>query len=132
MERLLTEFKAFATEAGLPAPAATRMQIVLDEMISNIVNHGEFPTESGKGDINIMVESSEQDITVIIMDGAGAFDPFSTPAPDINATVAEREIGGLGVHIVKNIMDSYEYQRVDQQNVTTLKYKLPQSHPQVS
>jgi anti-sigma regulatory factor (Ser/Thr protein kinase) len=70
--------------------------------------------------VTVEVQLREASVTFAIMDSGKPFDPTTIPEPDITLSATQRAIGGLGMHLVRQIMDSVTYAREDQLNVLTL------------
>ena len=118
LEEITEAVEAFGAEQDWSAELLFHVQLVLDELASNVINHGYG--ESGHS-FQIELESDAEAVRVELVDEARAYDPIEeTPAATINAGVAERRVGGLGVHIVKQLMDKMEYRREDGKNCLTL------------
>jgi anti-sigma regulatory factor (Ser/Thr protein kinase) len=98
-----------------------QISVVVDEIFSNITNYAYNP-EVGSVNIRITVD---EDISIEFEDGGVAYNPLAAADPDITPEVEDREIGGLGIHIVKNIMDSVNYRRDGNKNILLVKKKLP-------
>ena len=94
--------------------------IVVDEIFSNIANYAYNP-EVGGAVVRIAVG---EEITIEFEDSGIAYDPLSAETPDITLSDEEREIGGLGLFMVKKMMDSVEYKRRGNKNILTIKKKL--------
>ena len=93
-----------------PKPA-----IVLDEIVSNIVRC------SGAGCFTISIDRSDSDLTMVFTDAGKPFDPTrEVAAPDLSAPVEDREIGGLGIFMVKKMSKSVVYRREDGKNILTV------------
>ncbi len=95
------------------------MSIAADEIFSNIARYAYYP-ETGEAIVRICVDD---DITVEFEDCGIAYNPLSAQSPDITLSADEREIGGLGLFMVKNLMDSVEYKRAANKNILTIKKK---------
>ena len=96
----------------------------IDELITNIVSYGYADTDDHE--IRITLTEQEESLVIVLEDDGFAFDPFSeAPEPDIDATVEERRIGGLGVYFVKTLMDAVSYERQDGLNRITLTQHPP-------
>jgi len=112
--RLHAEFEKFAAPLGLSEKMIFQVDLALDEIVTNIIQHG-FDQHGYDQDDNppIAVDIAlEGDIIKIeIIDMARPFDPLSVPAPDLDAPIADRPVGGLGIHLVKSMMDEVSYQR---------------------
>ncbi|MGY1519852.1 ATP-binding protein [Luteimonas sp. A482] len=100
----LTRLTAFldAACAGVDADAYADLRLASEEVFVNIVRHG---YRAGPGPVEIRVSRGPDRITVLIADQAPRFDPASIPAPGLDAGWADREVGGLGWHLVRRVMD---------------------------
>jgi len=96
-----------------------QIRIAVDEIFSNISRYAYRP-ETGSAVVRIAVN---EDIMIEVEDSGIAFDPLTTDAPDISLTAEEREIGGIGLFMVKNLMDSVEYRREGDNNIVTIRKK---------
>lgn len=93
-----------------PKPA-----IILDEIVSNIVRC------SGASGFSISIDRSDAGLTMVFADDGRAFDPLSeVPAPNIGAAAEERDIGGLGIFMVKKMSKSVAYRREADKNILTV------------
>ena len=131
--RLQKSFRAFALRAELPNSTTMTILIVLDEIVGNIINYGDFAPGSENNDISIEIDTSDEMLMIIISDTAGAFDPLLAPEPDVVSPLEKRKIGGLGIYIVKSLMDSMEYCRDSGKNVLKLTCQIqPQADKDTS
>ncbi len=111
----LSEFaEAFFTERGALMPVITKLCIAIDEIASNIVKF------SGAGEMKLTCLWNDDTATLIFEDDGAPFDPFAAGKPDIHASVEERQIGGLGIHMVKKLMDDTRYEYKANKNILTL------------
>ena len=117
ISRVNMEFEVFAGQHQLAGQVVVAMQIAFEELLSNIIMYS-F-RDRDRHEIEIVVEVSADQITATIVDDGIAFNPFDAAAPDTTLGVEEREIGGLGVHIVRTMMDSVSYERDGNKNVVT-------------
>lgn len=93
--------------------------LALEELAANVVRHG--GDEEGASEIEIEIISTDEEVRVEMRDRGKPFDPFhEAPAPDIDAALKDRKIGGLGVHIVKALMDETFYRREGGRNHVTM------------
>ena len=97
-----------------------KIEVAIDEILTNISLHAYAPG-SGNIDIDYSLEEDRRLFTIIITDEGVAFDPLAKEDPDVSLSEKERPIGGLGIYIVKNVMDEVTYSRVGNKNVLTLK-----------
>ena len=95
-------------------------QLAVEEAVTNVIVHG-YKTTGGIVAISLRFVSGDMHIT--ITDSALPFNPLSLPDPDVEADVNERRIGGLGVYLIRQVMDDIEYQFVDGKNILSLTKK---------
>lgn len=99
------------------------IQLSLEEAVTNVITHGY--ADDRPHEFTVTLERGpENRLIAVVSDDAPAFDPLVLPAVDVNAPLEEREIGGLGVHLVKKLMDRAHYERRNGRNVLTLERKL--------
>ena len=103
---------------------ATTMQInlAIEEAVVNVMNYA-YP-EGTKGDITIETKANNSEVSFVINDTGKAFDPTAKAEVDITLSAEDRSIGGLGIHLIRQIMDHINYERVDGHNILTLIKKL--------
>ena len=95
-----------------------RVNLALEELGLNIMDYG---YDGGPCDIDIVLTSDDDAVTIEIIDGGPPFDPLhDAPTPDLDASVEDRGIGGLGGHLVRTLMDDLRYRREEGKNHLTL------------
>ena len=108
---------------SINCPDLTLKKILLafEEIFVNIVNYA-YPKKGGCITIALDKNSKDEMITIslVLKDKGEPFNPLETSAPDIGMDTDEREIGGLGIFLTKQIMDAVRYDRIDGENVLTL------------
>ena len=114
----IEKFEEFAAEHGIPDTVSMQVNIVLDELLANIINYGFLDEEEHVIDIEIRFNGEK--LIIIFSDDGIPFNPFEKTPPDTELSISEREIGGLGVHIVKKLMDDYSYKRTIGKNVISI------------
>ena len=107
---------------GLPQRDADAMCIVLDELLSNTIRHG-LGGAAGH-EIALALDYADGEVMVEIEDDGAEFDPTRAPAPVLAATLAERKPGGVGIAFVRNLTDSFEYQRVADRNRVVVRRRV--------
>lgn len=95
------------------------LKLAIDEVFTNIVKYGLRNQESGK--VSIEIEDKENQIQVVIEDSGEEFNPLDIAKPELNAPLEKREPGGMGIFLVKQLMDDVQYCRVEGRNVLTLR-----------
>jgi len=103
-----------------PMKTQNQIRIAVDEIFSNIARYA-YSIKTGGATVRIAVDT---DITIEFEDNGTAYDPLAKDDPDVSLSADEREIGGLGLFIVKNLMDSVEYRRDGSKNILTIKKRL--------
>jgi serine/threonine-protein kinase RsbW len=123
LSRVAESVDLYCDENGVPADAAFNINVVLEELLMNTISYG-F-TDAKPHEIEVAIAKDRDTVTVEISDDGQAFDPLQqAAAPDLDAPLAERRIGGLGIHFVKTLMDTVEYRRADGRNHMTLRKRI--------
>ena len=107
---------------GLDMGTTMKMNLALEEAVVNAMDYAYPP--GTHGDICIEAQSNDVRLKFTITDSGAPFDPTAKAEVDTTLSVEERPIGGLGIHLVRQIMDSINYERIDGHNVLTLRKKL--------
>ena len=116
LERAITTIEDFAQAQGWSRRLILKLRLILEEIGTNIISYGCPCSE-----IEIKVSSGVRVITVDIIDDAPAFNPLKdAPPPDLQSTLANRTVGGLGVHIARSIANEMRYRRESGRNHLTL------------
>jgi anti-sigma regulatory factor (Ser/Thr protein kinase) len=92
-----------------------QMDLILDELLSNIIKYAY--TDDDPHEIEINIECKDNKIFLNIVDDGIEFNPLDYPEPDLNPNLSERQIGGLGIHIIKNLTHRFIYNRVNGYNI---------------
>ncbi len=101
-----------------PPALVYRVHLVIEELLLNIADYG---YDGGVHEVEVNFISESDALTIEIVDDGRPFDPLSdAPLPDVSASADERPIGGLGIHLVKNMMDDMRYRRENGKNHLTM------------
>lgn len=119
LQRVARLVDDIANELHLSDELHMNLGLVLEEMVSNVIFYAYPPTTEAT--IELTAESDGQTLTLVISDQGREFDPTQTESNDMDADPAERPIGGMGIFIVKNIMNHVSYQRLDGHNLLTMR-----------
>lgn len=119
ISRLQLFVENIGEECGFSKTLTFNLNLVLEEAVSNIILYA-YPKQMGK-EISIMADKNDNILVFTLTDTGKEFDPTEVPDVDISLSAEERSIGGLGIFLIKNIMNEVEYQRVEGRNVFTLK-----------
>lgn len=112
--RLCALIDAFGEKHDLPPAAIFHITLAFDEFLTNIISYGFSDGERHK--IAASIELDGDTIAAEIVDDGIAFNPLARPTPDTSKSLEEREIGGLGIHFIRRVMDKVEYCRADGRN----------------
>lgn len=99
-----------------------KLNLAIEEAVVNVMNYA-YPAGE-KGDVDIEAMINDEYLVFVISDSGTPFDPTAKAEVDTTLSVEERGIGGLGIHLIRQIMDTISYKRVDGMNVLTLRKKL--------
>lgn len=108
---------------GCPMKAQAQIDIAIDELFSNIARYAYHP---GVGPATVRVEVIETPLSVVItfIDQGVPYDPLSQADPDVTLSAEERELGGLGIYIVKKNMSEITYEYKDGRNILRIRKEL--------
>lgn len=112
----------FVAQENLPAEVTFDLNVVLDEMLSNVIKYGH--ADGGHHEIALRLSVIGDVLEIEMEDDGKPFDPLSISPPDLKRKFSEREPGGLGVHFVRNLMHEVKYARVADRNRLTLRKYL--------
>lgn len=95
------------------------IDIVIDEIFSNIAYYAYAPG-SGEATVQVKIEDSPKRMELVFIDRGIPYNPLENKDPDVTLDIEERKIGGLGIFLVKEMMDEVLYEYVDGQNILKL------------
>lgn len=102
-----------------PRKIQTKIDVVIDELFSNIVYYA-YPDSVGKTTIRLKIPEDRSNLTMVFIDSGEEYNPLVFEDPDITLSADDRAIGGLGILVVKSLMDDVRYERKNNQNFLTL------------
>ena len=116
--KIIGAFEEFAGEHGIPMPITMKFNIVFDELLNNVISYAYRDEE--EHEISIRIELVADRLTVTIADDGVPFNPLSAKTPDTKSSLEDRDISGLGIHLVRELVDDVSYHRRIGKNVLTL------------
>jgi serine/threonine-protein kinase RsbW len=116
--RLVEAIESFGTHAGVSSDLTYRLTLALDEIVSNVIRHGFDDDKEHSFEVRIALNDGV--VTAVIEDDGHPYDPRESPAPDLSLPIEDRGPGGLGMFLVRQTMDSIDYERKQGKNVLTV------------
>ena len=124
---VMTDFvEKTAEQANLDPSVTMSLTLAIEEAVANIMKYAYPEGEVGPIEINATINDGSLSFT--IKDSGTPFDPTQVKKADITLSAEEREIGGLGIHLIRNIMDTVEYHHTTNQNILTLTKNIDNNH----
>ena len=106
-----------------PIKAQMQIDIAIDELFGNIAHYA-YNTEVGSATVRVEVSEAPLAVIITFIDNGVPYDPLGKDDPDITLSAEEREIGGLGIYMVKQSMDEITYEYKDGQNILKIKKNI--------
>ena len=122
LERLTAWLDAFCERHEIPDEAHYHLNIAAEELVLNTIKHG--CCSPAEGAIEVGLRLCGQELHITITDTGTPFNPLNAPPPDLTSNLVDRPIGGLGIHLVRSLMNSVEYEREGGKNRLHLRKDL--------
>ena len=122
VKRFSAFIKAVTDKLSIAPKLAGQLRLAIEEAVVNVIDYA-YPSGT-KGQIDILVQSDGKSLRVQITDSGMPFDPTAKEKVDTDLTAEQRQVGGLGILLVRELMDSINYERSDGKNVLTLVKKI--------
>ena len=116
--RLNTFVSDMCNSLDAPLDVTAQVQLAVEEAVVNVMDYA-YPAGT-RGELTVEVQADDEQLQFIIRDTGIPFDPTTTPEIDTTLSAKDRPIGGLGIHLVRQIMDDVQYRRIGEFNVLTL------------
>lgn len=113
----MREFESFAHDQGIDPATAKSFKVVFDELLNNIISYGY--KDDRRHEIEVQITLSQRQLRVRITDDGIPFNPLEIDPPNVTAPLRDRKVGGLGIHLIRNMMDEFSYERHANSNVVT-------------
>jgi len=126
LARVTARLDDLAARRGLPPDAVADMNVALDEVLTNIFSHAY--DDARAHEIRVALAVYPGAVQAEVEDDGRPFDPLTAAPPDRTAPLAEREIGGLGIHFVRSLLSDVAYQRIGDRNRLVLTKALVAGH----
>lgn len=116
IEKMIAPILSFLKKMDVDNKKIYQINLVLEEILVNICNYA-YLTEDGVIDISFDVEENPKKLRVVIKDSGISFNPLEKEDPDLHIPSKDRQIGGLGIFLIKNMVDNIKYQRINNENI---------------
>lgn len=121
IERLIQIVTEFGEVNNLPSNVLFAVSLALDEILTNVISYGY--KDDNEHLIIIRFSLEDEELIAEVEDDGQPFNPLGAPEPNTDKPLQERQIGGLGIHLVRNLMDKLEYRRQENRNILVMKKK---------
>jgi len=125
LDRLCQKVEKFGRSHGLSKKSIFEINLALDELFTNIISYG-FRDDAEHW-IKVTITPQDDLVCLCIEDDGIPFNPVDAKQPELKCSIEECKIGGLGIHLAKNLMDEVCYERCGDKNVLTLKKNCPEA-----
>ena len=98
------------------------VNLAIEELVTNCIKYGY--DDADEHTIEIMLSVADQTLTMLVVDDGHAFDPLAATPPNLDLEIEDRPIGGLGIHMLRELADSIAYERRDGTNRVTLTKRI--------
>ena len=119
LEHVAAFVEQIGEELGLDMEMQMNLNLVLEEMVTNVIFYA-YP-QGTEAEIELMAEYDGKELTFVLSDQGEVFDSTLEEGANMEENPAERDLGGMGIFIVKNIMNQVSYQRLEGRNLLTMK-----------
>ncbi len=119
LDDVLAFVDAHLEEAGCGMKTQMQLDVAVEEIYVNIAHYAYAP-QTGMAKISVDIDTDKRQIVIEFRDSGVEFDPLAKPDPDTTLSAEERQIGGLGIYMVKKSMDDVTYSRESGENILTL------------
>src|SRR5262249_37657915 len=109
LERLSAFVDQFGERNDIGAGDLFAIKLALDEVVTNVISYGH--EAAGEHEIVVRIAREADELAVEVQDDGRPFDPLAVAAPDVDKPLAERPLGGLGIHLTRKMTDRLEYRR---------------------
>lgn len=118
----LQEVAEFFQTHAVDSILGDQIILILDELVTNCINYGQKP--GNEFSIFLDIHLTKKEVEIILRDNGVPFDPTDIKEPDIETPIEDRKIGGLGIHLVRKLSDTFAYQRTADFNEIKVTKKL--------
>ena len=122
LDSLMEQVLGFCMQIGVSENILFDIRLAIEEAVTNTIRHGYDDRHTHT--IRLTTELRNGNLILQVEDDAKAFNPLKAPDPDLNLPIEKKQPGGLGIYLIKKVMDDVEYERVDGKNILRMKKML--------
>ncbi|HZV38820.1 MAG TPA: ATP-binding protein [Pseudoxanthomonas sp.] len=122
VEDLNASLEAVLTRHRIDAGLRGDVRLIVEELASNAITHG---GADAQGELSVRLTIADGLLSLEFRDDGAPFDPLDAPEPDLDADIMDRDIGGLGLHLIRQLAEELRYERIDGSNLLRIKLRIP-------
>jgi serine/threonine-protein kinase RsbW/sigma-B regulation protein RsbU (phosphoserine phosphatase) len=122
LPRVAADLEAFCRRHDIPFRDVNRFNLALEEVLTNAISYG-FPA-GGRHEIDVSIRYGDGILQATVSDDGMPFDPTTQTAPNLGAPVEQRAVGGLGIHLLREVTEAIDYRRDGGRNVLTFRLRI--------
>lgn len=126
VEDLNASLEAVLKLHGIDAELCADVRLIVEELASNVIKYGGDPEGVPRHELSVHIAIAGDLLRLEFRDTGAPFDPTQVPAPDLDEDILEREVGGLGVHLIRSLAESVSYRREEPYNLLDLSLRMNQ------
>jgi serine/threonine-protein kinase RsbW len=126
--RIAARVEAFCADKKISRRLAGKFNLALDEVVTNIISYA-ASSDGRRCEISIRIDYRDGDLAAVVSDDGKPFNPLLQPPPDIDAAIEDRPIGGLGIHLLRTLMDSLDYRWSEGRNCLAFRLHVDPADP---
>ena len=130
VEDLNASLEAVLARHGISEDLRADVRLIVEELASNVLKYGGDPQGIPQHELSVNITIEDDLLKLDFRDTGAAFDPTAVRAPDLDANILERDAGGLGLHLVRNLAESVRYRREEPYNRLELDLRLTSNAPE--
>ncbi len=127
IERVAHAVEAFGSRHALPARLVFEVNLALEEILTNVISYAY--DDRVEHDIVVRLTMQPGELVVQVEDDGRAFNPLDVAGPPLDVSLQDRQIGGLGLHLVRKVIDDLQYRRCDGKNILVMIKRAPSPQP---
>ncbi|GAB3344373.1 ATP-binding protein [Marilutibacter aestuarii] len=124
VEDMNASLEAVLMRHGIDQALRDDVRLIVEELASNVIKYGGDPKGIPRHELSVHIDIDDKRLQLEFRDTGAPFDPTAEPEPDLDGDILERDIGGLGLHLIRSLAESVEYRREEPYNLLDLSLRL--------